>query len=133
MVIRFANCLNCENILTLYHNLNYMVYYLEFKEGIGLNMKEKIAKLLAESLWPQYLHIRDDSHKHRGHQGTDKTEDTHFAVTIVSDLFLKTARPHRHRNVYKLLKEPLEMGVHALQIHAYTPEEWTKRGETVNG
>lgn len=96
-------------------------------------MKAKIASLLLEHLWPSYVFIKDNSRLHRGHQGTTKTEDTHFALTIVTDQFESVMLPTRHRTVYSILKTQLDEGVHALQIHAYTSREWAQKQGEVNG
>jgi len=96
-------------------------------------MKEKISSLLLENLWPDYLFIRDDSHLHHGHRGTDKVGDTHFFVTIVSPHFQSQSLPARHRVVYKALSGPFQDGVHALQIQAHTPEEWAAIKEKEHG
>lgn len=96
-------------------------------------MKEIMCKLLLEALWPDYLYVRNDSQLHKGHRGTDKTEDSHFAVTIVSDSFNQTSLPQRHRQVYRILNSLIEGGIHALQIQAYTRDEWNKKSEAVHG
>ena len=54
-------------------------------------------------------------------RGTDKIE-THFHVTVVSDMFKGKLLIERHRLVNEILEEELQTGVHALQIQAKTPD-----------
>ncbi|KAI9325099.1 hypothetical protein DFJ73DRAFT_870504, partial [Zopfochytrium polystomum] len=86
---------------------------------------------LTEALSPESLVIRDDSAKHAHHaamRGSSAVE-SHFAVTIVSAAFAGKTLIQRHQLVYKILDEELKVkGVHALQIHAKTPEEITRAG-----
>jgi len=52
-------------------------------------------------------------------------------LTLVSEVFSGLRPVQRHQKVYGILNAELEAGVHALAIHAYTPEEWQSRGEDV--
>ena len=55
--------------------------------------------------------------------GTSK--ETHFSLTIISDAFRMKTQPTRHRMVYALLKDELQMegGIHALQLKTRTLDE----------
>ncbi len=86
-------------------------------------MKHRIAQLLMEHLNASHVTVQDDSASHAGHQGIDKHTNSHFAVTIISDIFDKKTRIQRHRLVYKHLAGPIKDGVHAIQINAKTPKE----------
>ena len=56
------------------------------------------------------------------------SQETHFALSIVSDAFKSKMQPARHRMVYSLLDDELkrEGGIHALQLRTKTPEEEEK-------
>lgn len=89
-------------------------------------MKQKIYDKLAVAFSPQRLSVLDVSEKHANHQskhGLDKTEETHFAITIVSELFAGRSRLQRHRIIYEVLVEILGYQIHALEITAMTPDE----------
>ena len=54
---------------------------------------------------------------------------SHFKLTVVSDEFQDVALVKRHQLVYKILKEELQGGVHALAMHLYAPTEWSDRNQ----
>jgi BolA protein len=73
-------------------------------------------------LRPLALEIRDDSHRHAGHEGA-RDGRGHFAVDIVSDAFAGLAPLARHRRVYAALGDMMQTDIHALQVRARTPAE----------
>jgi len=75
-----------------------------------------------QALSPQALDIRDDSHKHVGHEGA-RDGRGHFSVDITSAAFEGMAPLARHRRVYAALGEMMQTDIHALQIRAQTPAE----------
>jgi len=78
------------------------------------------------ALSPQALEIRDDSHKHVGHEGA-RDGRGHFAVDITSAAFEGMAPLARHRSVYAALGDLMQTDIHALQIRARTPSEAASR------
>ena len=82
-----------------------------------------ITKKLTEAFAPQSLNVVDESHQHEGHAGARPGGQTHFRVYIVSELFKGMTRLQRHRLINQTLAGELKGGVHALAIHAATPEE----------
>ncbi|MCX8018271.1 MAG: BolA family transcriptional regulator [Rhodocyclaceae bacterium] len=70
---------------------------------------------------PVALDIRDDSAQHAGHAGA--REGGHYAVTIVAACFAGLPAIRRHRLVYDAVGDLMQRGIHALSIHAKTPEE----------
>jgi BolA protein len=74
------------------------------------------------ALSPSMLEIRDDSHKHAGHEGA-RDGRGHFAVDITSAAFEGMAPLARHRRVYAALGDMMQTDIHALQIRARTPAE----------
>jgi BolA protein len=75
-----------------------------------------------QSLQPVGLEVRDDSHRHAGHEGA-RDGRGHFAVDIVSEAFAGLAPLARHRRVYAALGEMMQTDIHALQVRARTPAE----------
>lgn len=82
---------------------------------------EQIRARLA-ALAPDRLDIVDDSAKHAGHAGA-RGGAGHFDVTIVSDRFVGMSSVARHRLVYGLLADLIPQQIHALAIHAHTPDK----------
>lgn len=79
-------------------------------------MEQQIRAKLEAGLAPEYLEVRNDSHKHAGHQGSPNTGASHFHVTIRSAAFTGLNRLARQRLVYQILAEELKGGVHALSV-----------------
>lgn len=75
-----------------------------------------------QSLQPLALDIRDDSHRHAGHEGA-RDGRGHFAVDVVSEAFAGLAPLARHRRVYAALGDMMQTDIHALQVRARTPAE----------
>ena len=81
-----------------------------------------IRAALEAALAPVALEVVDESHKHAGHAGA-RDGRGHFAVSIVSDAVAGLAPLARHRKVYAALGDLMTTDIHALSIHARTPEE----------
>ena len=75
-----------------------------------------------QSLSPLALEVRDDSHRHAGHEGA-RDGRGHFAVDITSAAFAGLAPLARHRLVYAAVGTMMEADIHALQVRARTPAE----------
>ena len=82
---------------------------------------ERMRTALA-ALSPEALEIRDDSHRHVGHEGA-RDGRGHFSVDITSAAFEGMAPLARHRRVYAALGDMMQTDIHALQIKARTPAE----------
>ncbi|MBI2786395.1 MAG: BolA family transcriptional regulator [Legionella longbeachae] len=89
--------------------------------------KNRIEGLLNQKLMPVYLSVEDESANHHVPQGAQ----THFKVTVVSSQFIDTSQISRHRLLNNLLSKEFELGLHALSMHLFTPEEWEKKNKTV--
>jgi len=81
-----------------------------------------IENRLREAFAPQKIEVRDDSHRHAGHEGA-QSGGGHFAVTIVSSRFQGKTPVQRHQMIYQALGEMMKTEIHALSIQAFTPEE----------
>ncbi|MCG6940307.1 MAG: BolA family transcriptional regulator [Thiohalocapsa sp.] len=89
-----------------------------------MTRKARIEQALSESLTPMHLEITDESHMHSVPEGAE----SHFKVLVVSDAFAGATRIGRHRRINTLLRDELASGLHALSIHAWTPDEWFEQG-----
>jgi BolA protein len=67
--------------------------------------------------------VVDESHLHAGHAGHRPGGETHFRVYIVAEAFRGKSRLERHRMINDTLLGELQGGVHALAIHALSPDE----------
>ena len=92
-------------------------------------MKFDLAKKLCEVFDPVYCKIYDDSNAHRGHRGTSLTENTHFHVFLVSEIFKGQSLIQRHRAVNASCKSFFDQGLHALKLTVLDENQW----ENVNG
>lgn len=95
-----------------------------------------IAALIREKLTgafaPQRIELEDESWKHAGHHhegGMDAKDggESHFQLTIVSDIFEGQGRVARQRAINRVLKEELAGPVHALAVRALTTAEASGR------
>ena len=82
-----------------------------------------ITRRLTEAFAPESLRVIDESEHHAGHAGHRPGGETHFRLYIVAQAFRGKSRLERHRMINAALAEPLAGGVHALAIHAASPEE----------
>ncbi len=80
-------------------------------------IEERLAGLNAQS-----LRVEDESHLHAGHAGAEGGAG-HYRVHIVGDCFAGLRAVARHRLVYDRLRDLMPHEIHALAIHASTPDE----------
>ncbi|MCC6916261.1 BolA/IbaG family iron-sulfur metabolism protein [Nitrosomonas sp.] len=91
------------------------------------DMKNKIESRL-QSLQPQFLEVINESYRHNVPAGSE----SHFKVTIVSDVFSGKPLVARHRLVNTTLTDEIVRSIHALALHTLTPAEWRERNETAH-
>jgi BolA protein len=85
-------------------------------------IKEKLTAVLT----PTHLEVIDESQKHASHAGACDGGG-HFIVTIVSPQFTEKTLIQRHRMVYAAIDELMKTAIHALSIHAQSPDEWNSK------
>lgn len=74
------------------------------------------------TLQPTHLEVINES---AGHGGYFPGKESHFKVAIVSPIFQGLRLVQRHQKVYAVATDLMSPGkIHALAIHAYTPDEW---------
>jgi len=88
-----------------------------------MGAQEILTRKLTETFAPLTLKVLDESHQHEGHAGHRPGGETHFRVYIVADVFRGKSRLARHRMINDALADELKSGVHALAIHAASPDE----------
>ena len=91
-------------------------------------IQNKITATLRDSLHPVHLDVTNESSMH----SVPPDSETHFRVVAVSESFQDQTLVFRHRKINELLAEQLAGPIHALSIHALTPEEWEAKGRTVS-
>lgn len=85
--------------------------------------------LRLQTFAPSVLHLENESMRHAGYF---EGKESHFKLTLVSDVFTDKRLVQRHQMVYALINDLLVQGggqVHAFAIHAYTPTEWQALGQ----
>jgi len=75
-----------------------------------------LEKKLTDAFHPLYLEIINESHKHKGHQGSPETGESHFKIVIDSKEFQGLSRVATHQRIYQCLEEELKTKIHALSI-----------------
>jgi BolA family transcriptional regulator, general stress-responsive regulator len=84
---------------------------------IARTIRERLAVLA-----PEALDLDDQSALHAGHPGA-QSGGGHYRLTIVSQRFRGEPKLARHRMIYDALGELMQRDIHALSLHAVTPEE----------
>ena len=85
-----------------------------------MSMQQTITEKLTATLAPAHLEVIDESRNHNVPPGSE----SHFKLVVVSDSFTDQALIARHRKINSILADELQNRIHALAIHAYSPQEW---------
>ncbi len=86
-----------------------------------MSVADEIRRRLAV-LDPTRFELIDDSALHAGHAGA-RSGGGHYRLGIVSAAFRGKNTVARHRMIYAALGEMMRREIHALAIHAQSPEE----------
>lgn len=81
-----------------------------------------IEELLTAEFAPTEILVKDQSHLHAGHAGA-RDGRGHFEVRIVSAAFTNKRPLARHQMIYAALGSLMDTDIHALRIHAKSPDE----------
>ena len=95
-------------------------------DAVATERRSRIERAFREAFAPVHLDVLDEGHRHRGHAGA-AGGGGHFRVTIVSQAFAGHSRVERHRMLYAVLGDAVGTDIHALALHAMTPEEYRER------
>ena len=85
-----------------------------------MSVEADIRTKLAAALDPVHLDVTNESRMHDVPPGSE----SHFKVVIASRRFEGKRLLGRHRLVNEVLADEIAGPVHALAIHAVTPDEW---------
>lgn len=88
-----------------------------------MTIKKQIEDKITQTLNPTFLEITNESHMHSVPPGSE----SHFKLTLVSELFEGKNLLARHRLVNEILAHELKEHIHALALHTFTPSEWQAR------
>ena len=89
-----------------------------------MSLQQTILQKVTQKIYGiEYVAVEDVTDEHADHL-PDNTSETHFNVTVVSDMFIDMSRLQRHRYLYKILDFELTHGVHALSLLLYTVKEY---------
>lgn len=88
-----------------------------------MSMHDTIQSKLTQAVEPSFMNIENESHMHSG-----PATESHFKVTVVSDIFDGKMLIARHRMINEALKQELEGNIHALTLHTMTPSEYEDKG-----
>ncbi len=91
-----------------------------------MNIEEQIISKLQSVFEPVHMELLNESHMHGG-----KAKDSHFNLLLVSQDFEELTKVQRHQAVYKVLSKELAVSVHALALHLYSPNEWSKSEQKI--
>jgi len=89
-----------------------------------MNMQSEIEQKLKTDFNPIHIEVINETHMHN----VPEDADSHFKVTVVSELFSEVPLIKQHRLVNAALSEELKQ-IHALALHTYTPDQWVERKE----
>ncbi|MDX9741589.1 MAG: BolA/IbaG family iron-sulfur metabolism protein [Gammaproteobacteria bacterium] len=88
-----------------------------------MSMQDTItSKLVAGFGELDHLEVMNESSGHNVPPGSE----SHFKVVLVSEDFVGAGLLARHRRVHRILADEMTR-IHALSVHAYTPDEWRER------
>ncbi len=93
-------------------------------QAAGPTRAARLHAALAEAFRPSRLEIVDESARHAGHSGAREGGETHFNITIVSDVFTSHTRVERSRMVHAALVSEFAAGLHAISLNLHSPGEW---------
>lgn len=89
-------------------------------ENARMSVEAEIRSKLLAAFEPVHLEVANESHMHSVPPGSE----SHFKLVIASPRFEGKRLLGRHRLVNRALAAELAGPVHALAIHAVTPDEW---------
>jgi BolA protein len=93
-----------------------------------MRIQQSIEDKLQNQLEPEFLQVENESHQHNVPSGSE----SHFKVTIVSAAFEGINSVKRHQQVYHVLQEEIQGGVHALSLRCHTPAQWSELGGQIH-
>jgi BolA protein len=90
-----------------------------------MSRSQRMHDALFSALTPDLITIENESNRHH----VPENSETHFKIVIVSAAFHGLTRVARHRLVNTKLNNEFKMGLHALSLHLYSPNEWQQHSK----
>lgn len=87
-----------------------------------MQIENEIRDTLSRAFNVHHMELENESYKHNVPAGSE----SHFKLTLVSNIFFGKTRVQRHQLVYGALTDQMPK-IHALALHLYTDEEWEAR------
>ena len=85
-------------------------------------LKNEILSLINQKINVKFVDVKDLTKLHKKHQLYKS--GGHFKLIIVSYDFNSMTLINRHKMIYSILKNLMANKIHALSIHAFTPDEY---------
>ena len=82
-----------------------------------------IESKLKKAIDPIHLEVIDESYLHNVEPG----RESHVRIVAISDLFIGLNLVKRHQLIYAEIQEEISGPIHAISLHTFTEEEWTKK------
>ena len=82
-------------------------------------IEQELKQILQNKFPDDDIQIVNQSHLHAGHTSSPETGQSHFEVTITSNLFKNLSRVQMHTMVLDACKPLFCQGLHALSLHTY--------------
>jgi BolA protein len=92
----------------------------------------ELQSLLQEALEVTVVEVTDLSEQHRHHRGAKQSGGGHYAVLLVSPLFVGKTTMQQHRLVYQALQTEMGQRIHALSLQTYASPDYASRSRTGN-
>ena len=89
-----------------------------------MSRAQRIQDHLTRELSPLHLELIDETTQHNA----PPDGESHFKLLVVSNHFTGLKPIARHRLINGLLGDEFTAGLHALAMHAWTPDEWFLKG-----
>ena len=89
-----------------------------------MSIKDLITEKIRNNYSPVHFELINESHLHKG----SSHSESHFKLTVISDLFSGMALVKRHQMIYKSLELEIK-SIHALSLKLYTPAEWEENNQ----
>ncbi len=90
-------------------------------------LQDTIIKKLSAAFEVQHLEVENESHMHNVPSGSE----SHFKVVLVSEDFNDLNIVKQHQAVYRVLSDELAGPIHALALHTFTPDKWSKNQQAL--
>ncbi len=78
--------------------------------------KEDILKRLSENFKDSKLDVQDLT-----------GNSNHYSILVISNDFTDMSLIDRHKRIYSIFKDKMQLEIHALQIKTFTMNEWKQK------